>query len=1480
MFDGASGSQTVNSGGTAAGKQFYNVIINNTGTSVQLNTNGLTQAAGGALSFTQGALDLNGLTWTLGADFTPAPTAAAVLDVSTNGGSVFTGASSYDIILSDADMALTQGTGTVTCRDYSQTLGTHTLSGALNTRGFSRTGGTFTCSGTSAINASGDVILTSSWTNTGNTLTMSGASKTINANQALNNLTIADGASVSITTNGLNVGGNLAIGQGTSGSLDTNSRHLSVIGTTAINSGATLNLDATSAASSLTITDTLTNSGTLTLEDDTNLLSIIGSGAVRTFTGNDIDYNTNSVTLTNIDYDPDVLLDEAGDTIVLGDSNCVFDAISIGAGSVASTFNAGAYNFALSGSFTNTAAGTFTSTGTVTFNGASDQTLTPGGTDANHDFNNITHTGAGNLILGGAIDIDGILTQNNASSDIDPSASNYTITAGSLTLTTGTINNSSRIGTWDISGNVTISSGTLKAPATITVGGDWSNAGTFTHNSGAVVFNGASASAISGDTLFYNFTCIIAGKTLNFGAGDTQTVTGIFTLTGASGNFLSLRSTSSPTQWRIDPQGTRNVSCVDVKDSNNINASAIVPVNSVSSGNNTNWTFGKDFSGTVYSDKGLTPIGAGKTVAIAINGGAAVKTAVTDSTGQYVLSGVDIAAGDVVIVYLDGNVEKGSTVSVVAKENFSGVDIYQNTVIVRYDDTAGYTTNANLATADNGDADIKYSVVDSALVLESGQELFIWLGDTYQPGGDVTTTHMDIRGTVTAGNNTFTISGNWFNSGTFTYDTSTVIFNDSSRASVISGSTTFYNLTSTTPAKILTFTRDTTQTVTKRITLTGAATDTAVINDAGSGVIPKLTVESGAVQAITNVRVTNNDASSGIQLVAQGAGSVLSGDTPNWILGSAGARFIWSGSVSSDWGDPLNWDLGLTPSSTSIVTVPGGTPHQPRLDISRTVNTFEVDASATFDTGNQAFFVLNHFVLDGTLNAGFSTVTVSGNMTTSGEGVIQGTSPTLAVSGYIGTKDAPLDLSVTGTAVISAASMGGMVSVSINGTGQIDYSASIPGFVYVNGQVDDKAGQSQIRSILQTGISWMYAAPVSSSGFNSLSGFVPAPAVLAGVLSAPVMVPVATPVFGASLMPAPVVSSVVESPVALVASQAPAVSVVEPVVVSPSVVPQPSFENVCAQVIVPQQVSFDGVSSFSTSRAQTYDFKGVVSQFISQPMAAQRDFSSVVSQAQLAVPEVFYEARGAVQLPQAREGAFDSVMSQASLLETLGKPVFEGIIAQAVFPEPVVFEVLLKEVIISTALPEVVSKEFFRDVALETVLPNVTSFEGIRVTTILPGTLVQGVIKGMEPQARLPQNLQDSFIGVKSEVVLMRPVTQEGFKGVISGASLSDQVSFEGIGSGVVLPQPFIKPLFEGINAGVNLPLAAPVNEAVFEKTKAEANLSGSVNPQIFSDMAGEMKVKVVFPGGQQIMSVHGIGVPLGAERPLLESKVKAQEED
>src|SRR5207253_3061291 len=98
---------------------------------------------------------------------------------------------------------------------------------------------------------------------------------------------------------------------------------------------------------------------------------------------------------------------------------------------------------------------------------------------------------------------------------------------------------------------------------------DWSNTGTYTPGTNTVSFIGGSQ-FINGNTTFYNLTkTVTTAATLTFESTKTQTVTHTLTLQGASGQLLSLRSLANGTQWKIDPQSTRTIAYLDVKDSNN-----------------------------------------------------------------------------------------------------------------------------------------------------------------------------------------------------------------------------------------------------------------------------------------------------------------------------------------------------------------------------------------------------------------------------------------------------------------------------------------------------------------------------------------------------------------------------------------------------------------------------------------------------------------------------------------------------------------------------------------------------------------------------------------------------------------------------------------------------------------------------------------------------------------------------------------------
>ncbi len=163
---------------------------------------------------------------------------------------------------------------------------------------------------------------------------------------------------------------------------------------------------------------------------------------------------------------------------------------------------------------------------------------------------------------------------------------------GGLTLSGGTFSGGSAV--TNVTGNLNITSGTFTAStATTSVSGNFTNTGTFTPGTGLVDLTGTNQT-ITGTSTFNNLRKVVStARTLTFGAGQTITITGTTTLSGASGQLLSLRSSSDGTQWIINPAGGRSLAYLDVKDSNNTgsNISAANYTGLTDSGNNTNWTF-------------------------------------------------------------------------------------------------------------------------------------------------------------------------------------------------------------------------------------------------------------------------------------------------------------------------------------------------------------------------------------------------------------------------------------------------------------------------------------------------------------------------------------------------------------------------------------------------------------------------------------------------------------------------------------------------------------------------------------------------------------------------------------------------------------------------------------------------------------------------------------------------------------------------
>src|SRR5262249_20653824 len=141
---------------------------------------------------------------------------------------------------------------------------------------------------------------------------------------------------------------------------------------------------------------------------------------------------------------------------------------------------------------------------------------------------------------------------------------------------------------------------------------------------------------------------VTASDTLTLAATAKQTVTNTLTLNGAANNRLSLRSSQTGTQWKIDPQGTRTVSYLNVKDSNNTNASVLAcTTGCIDSGNNTNWSIGAtSITGTVYSDTGGTVPLSNVSIGLSVNNGTAVFDT-SDPSGVFGFPSVTMTGGSI-----------------------------------------------------------------------------------------------------------------------------------------------------------------------------------------------------------------------------------------------------------------------------------------------------------------------------------------------------------------------------------------------------------------------------------------------------------------------------------------------------------------------------------------------------------------------------------------------------------------------------------------------------------------------------------------------------------------------------------------------------------------------------------------------------------------------------------------------------------------
>jgi hypothetical protein len=411
---------------------------------------------------------------------------------------------------------------------------------------------------------SSTLTVTGSWSNTSGAFTNNGGTVLLNATGAASLSGTMTGSSKfnNLTFNG--VGGTWSFGSSaadlagdftiTNGTVTAPSSALQVGGNWS-NSGTFTN---NSGSVTMTSTGSVALSGTMTGSSKFNNLAFNGIGGAWTFGANAADVN-GDFTITN------------------------------------GTVTAPSSTLQVAGSWNN--GGTFTNNGGSLVMNATASGKTMGGSmSGSNSFNNITFNGIGGAWSFGsnAADVSGNFAITNGTVTAPSStltvagawnnAGTFTHNSGTVTLTatsgvtfTGAMTGSNKFnnltfngvgGSWsfpanaDVNGNLTITNGSVTAPsATLQVGGNWSNSGSFTNNGGTLVMTATSTGktftgSMTGSDKFNNLTFDGVGGAWSFGA-NAATVNGTLSITNGAvtgpsstlnlnGDFLSAGGSYTP----------------------------------------------------------------------------------------------------------------------------------------------------------------------------------------------------------------------------------------------------------------------------------------------------------------------------------------------------------------------------------------------------------------------------------------------------------------------------------------------------------------------------------------------------------------------------------------------------------------------------------------------------------------------------------------------------------------------------------------------------------------------------------------------------------------------------------------------------------------------------------------------------------------------------------------------------------------------
>jgi|GEM_PF-3514085 len=706
---------------------------------------------------------------------------------------------------------LTVANGTLTTSsdfvNVTLTGGTLVLAGNATVSGnWNRTGGTFT-PGTRTVTFDGTGDQTITGTNTFFNLTQDKASGGVNAvggDQTISGtLSIISGAFTTdddLNAVNIGVGGTLSLAGDISvngdwnndGVLTQNGYQITFAG------GGTLTITGDTEFDSLNVASgtTLTLSGTLTVFGDFIIGGTMNAGTDSTVTLSGSGASVLSGTLTFFN----LTINKTPGSVTASGSLTVNGALTILSGTFTSASDyTDVYNF-----------GTLVLAGDITVSGDWENggTFTPGSYK-------VTFDGSANQSLSGTLNFFDLTVNNSAAtlSDAADVESNASVTVtGALTVTDG------QFQPFTGSTFVSVSVGTngiLKPAggASVSVSGDMTNSGTFTHNSSTVTFNGSGAQANSGTLGFFNLTIN------NSAASPTSTSV---TMSGS----LTVGGTLTVTDGQFEPPAGSDFVSVTIGTNGLLKPASGANIN-VSG----NWTNGGTFtsnSGEVAFDgtatgKTITPGGAafnhltinGVGGAWTVSGNLTVSGTLTVQNGTLTTSSSLSSLVDVSVT--GGTLVLGSDVNVSGNWSKTGGIFTPSTYTVTFDGTEGQTITSTGAsfygiivnksgTLSLGDALFMSSTLMATAGTFSPGSKNVMAGGLAINGGTFTggVGNLDVNGNVaitsgalTAPGGSFTVSGDWSKTGgTFGPNGGTVTFDGVTTGHTIAaGGQAFYDLT-------------------------------------------------------------------------------------------------------------------------------------------------------------------------------------------------------------------------------------------------------------------------------------------------------------------------------------------------------------------------------------------------------------------------------------------------------------------------------------------------------------------------------------------------------------------------------------------------------------------------------------------------------------------------------------------------------------